>query len=109
MQHYDVAAHIEKIRKIYTAKRDLMCDGLAGSILQFQRPAGGLFLWCALPAGTDMLEYTKRAVEKKVAVVPGVAFAVEQGDPINAVRLNFSTPTDEQLKAGVEILSMLSA
>jgi len=109
MKNYDVAGHIEHIRKIYTGKRNLMCGGLAGTILRFQRPAGGLFLWCELPEGMDMLDYARRAVEKKVAVVPGVAFAVEQGDPINAVRLNFSTPTDEQLRQGVEILSMLNA
>jgi len=108
MKAYDVPAHIEKIRAIYTAKRDLMCDGLAGTVLRFRRPAGGLFLWCELPEGIHMLEYARRAVEKKVAVVPGVAFAVEQGDPINAVRLNFSTPTDAQLREGVEILSMLN-
>jgi len=107
MKNYDVAGHIEKIRAIYTAKRDLMCDGLMGTVLRFQRPAGGLFLWCELPEGVGMLDYARRAVEKKVAVVPGVAFAVEQGDPINAVRLNFSTPTDEQLGRGVEILREL--
>ena len=107
MKNYDVAAHIEHIRRIYTAKRDLMCDGLAGTILRFRRPAGGLFLWCELPQGADMLDYARRAVEKKVAVVPGIAFAVEQGDPINAVRLNFSTPTDAQLKEGVEILQSI--
>ncbi|MCL2495519.1 MAG: PLP-dependent aminotransferase family protein [Oscillospiraceae bacterium] len=109
LKNYDVAAHIEHIRAIYKAKRDLMCGGLAGTVLQFQRPAGGLFLWCGLPEGVDMLGYARRSVEKKVAVVPGVAFAVEPGDPINAVRLNFSTPTDAQLKQGVEILSMLNA
>jgi len=108
MKCYDVAAHVEHICKIYTAKRDLMCDGLAGTILRFQRPAGGLFLWCELPEGVGMLDYAGRAVEQKVAVVPGVAFAVEQSDPINAVRLNFSTPTDEQLRRGVEILRGLS-
>jgi len=107
MKNYDVGAHVKEICKIYTAKRDVMCDGLAGTVLRFQRPAGGLFLWCELPEGINMLDYARRAVEKKVAVVPGVAFAVEPGDPINAVRLNFSTPTNEQLKQGVEILRSL--
>ena len=107
MKNYDVAGHIANIRAIYRAKRDLMCDGLAGSILRFQRPAGGLFLWCELPAGADMLDYAGRAVAQKVAVVPGIAFAVEGNEKINAVRLNFSTPTDEQLVKGVEILAGL--
>ena len=104
MRHYDVQAHIAYIRKIYTAKRDLMCNGLAGTVLQFRRPAGGLFLWCELPKDVDMLGYARAAVAQKVAVVPGSAFATEGNEPINAVRLNFSTPTDEQLKLGVEIL-----
>ena len=104
MQRYDVAAHVEKICGIYKAKRDLMCDGLAGTALDFQKPAGGLFLWCALPPEIDMIELAKRAVAKMVAVVPGSAFNVEAGDRVNAVRLNFSTPSDAQLTSGVEIL-----
>ncbi|MCL2446655.1 MAG: PLP-dependent aminotransferase family protein [Oscillospiraceae bacterium] len=104
LQHYDVNAHVRKICGIYAAKRDAMCNGLAGTALQFQVPTGGLFLWCDLPPEIDMLDFTKRAIAAKVAVVPGSAFAVESTDKINAVRLNFSTPTDEQLAQGVEIL-----
>ncbi len=109
MQNYDVAAHIDTICAIYRAKRDLMCDGLApaasAGALRFRRPAGGLFLWCELPERTEMLAFVKAALAKSVAVVPGSAFAVEPGDKINAVRLNFSTPTDAQLRRGVEILN----
>jgi len=107
LQHYDVAEHVQKICTIYTAKRDLMCQGLSGTALQFQVPAGGLFLWCDLPRDIDMIDFAKRAVAAKVAVVPGSAFAVESTDNINAVRLNFSTPTDEQLANGVDILRTL--
>ncbi|MCL2532386.1 MAG: PLP-dependent aminotransferase family protein [Oscillospiraceae bacterium] len=107
LQHYDVAAHVCKICDIYTAKRDLMCNGLADTALRFQVPAGGLFLWCELPLEIDMIDFTKRAIAAKVAVVPGSAFAVQPEDKINAVRLNFSTPTDEQLVQGVEILRTL--
>ena len=107
LQHYDVAAHVAAINAIYTAKRDAMCNGLAGTALQFQVPAGGLFLWCDLPSEIDMIDFAKRTIAAKVAVVPGSAFAVETTDSINAVRLNFSTPTDEQLTQGVEILRTL--
>jgi len=109
LQHCDVAAHIKRIRVIYAAKRDLMCNGLANTVLSFQRPAGGLFLWCELPSHIRMLDLAKRAIEANVAVVPGSAFAVEPSDAINAVRLNFSTPTDEQLAQGVEILKSVLA
>ncbi|MDR1927254.1 MAG: PLP-dependent aminotransferase family protein [Oscillospiraceae bacterium] len=108
MKSYDVAAHIKKIRALYRAKLALMCGGLeesgAAAVLRFRRPAGGLFLWCVLPKEVDMLKFAGRTAECGVAVVPGSAFAVEASDPINAVRLNFSTPADSQLRRGVEIL-----
>ena len=109
MQDYDVAAHIENIRAIYRAKRDLMCNGLAPSAergaLRFQKPHGGLFLWCDLPERIDMLDFVKAALAQGVAMVPGSAFAVEPGETLNAVRMNFSTPTDAQLHQGVEMLN----
>ena len=104
MQNYDVAAHIENIREIYRAKRDLMCGGLEGTSLRFTSPAGGIFLWCALPQAIDMLDFARRAIDRGVATVPGSAFLVEPGETTNALRLNFSTPTDDQLARGVEIL-----
>ena len=109
LQHYDVAAHVENICGIYTQKRNLMCDGLAGTVLRFQKPAGGLFLWCELPEQIDMIDLAKRAVAKMVAVVPGSAFTVEAGEQVNAVRLNFSTPSDEQLVRGVGVLKEVLA
>jgi len=100
----DVTAHIAHIREICRAKRNIMCEGLADTPLRFAVPAGGLFLWCELPDHIDMLDFARLAVSNRVAVVPGVAFLVEEGERTNAVRLNFSTPTDGQLREGVEIL-----
>ena len=42
--------------------------------------------------------------EHKVAVVPGNAFLVNESDPCQAFRLNFSTPTDEAMEKGLERL-----
>ncbi|MDE5741237.1 MAG: aminotransferase class I/II-fold pyridoxal phosphate-dependent enzyme, partial [Oscillospiraceae bacterium] len=61
-----------------------------------------------LPNGCNMTEFCKKAVEAKVAVVPGNAFTVHEDDPTNSFRMNFSTPTDEQLVKGCEILGKLS-
>jgi 2-aminoadipate transaminase len=54
-----------------------------------------------------MLDLCQRAIAQKLAIVPGSAFLVEQNETCNAVRLNFSTPTDEQIVQGVEILGGL--
>lgn len=103
---YDVDAHIEEIKKIYRRKLNLMCDCLdeyCGEI-KYVRPQGGLFIWAELPNGVDMVDYVKRLVDKKVAVVPGSAFMIDDTAPCNHIRLNFSTPSDEDIVKGVKIM-----
>ena len=56
-----------------------------------------------------MMGFCKRAVEEfKVAVVPGSAFMVSENDKTSSFRLNFSTPTDEQIVKGCKMLGKLS-
>lgn len=103
---YDVDAHIEKIREIYRHKLNLMCDTLDEYCdgISYVRPEGGLFIWVKLPDNVDMVEYVKRLIDKKVAVVPGSAFMIDDTAPCQYVRLNFSTPSDENIIKGVKIM-----
>ena len=103
---YDVNAHIEEIRKIYRRKLNLMCDCLDKYCpsIEYVRPEGGLFIWAKLPENVDMLDYVNRLIEKKVAVVPGTAFMMDDTAPCSYIRLNFSTPSDENIKEGVKIM-----
>ena len=59
------------------------------------------FLWCTLPKGSDMLAFCKAAVDRGVAMVPGSAFLTDDHGTSESVRLNFSTPTDEQIVDGI--------
>ena len=72
--------------------------------VEYVRPEGGLFIWCKLPDHVDMLEFVKKAVDKKVAVVPGNAFLMNDSDNTQYIRLNFSTPSDEGIVNGVRAL-----
>lgn len=104
---YDVSAHIAKIQKIYAEKLNLMCsciDKELGDFVEYVRPEGGLFIWCKLPDDVDMLEFVKKAVEKKVAVVPGNAFLMDDKGTTQYIRLNFSTPSDEGIINGLKAL-----
>ncbi len=103
---YDVNAHIENIRKIYRHKLALMCDSLDKYCpdIEYVRPEGGLFIWAKLPDNVDMLTYVNRLLEKKVAVVPGSAFMTDDTAPCSYVRLNFSTPSDENIVEGVKLM-----
>ena len=100
MEHYDFDGHIEKIRALYKHKSGLMLDAIREYFpkeVKYTTPQGGLFLWCTLPEGADMLEFVQFAKTKGVAVVPGVAFNVEEGTPSRCFRLNYSTPSDEKV------------
>ena len=107
LRDYDVEAHIKKIQGIYRKKLNLMCDCIdkeLGDFVEYVRPEGGLFIWCKLPDGVDMLDFVQRAVKKKVAVVPGNAFLMNDTDKTQYIRLNFSTPSDEKIAAGIKLL-----
>lgn len=104
---YDIEAHIEKLRAIYRKKRDLMCNAIdeyLGDFVTYVRPTGGLFVWCSLPEQVDMLDFVQKGVEHNVAVVPGSAFLTDDRMVSHEIRLNFSTPTDEKIVAGVRAL-----
>lgn len=107
LKNYDVKAHISKIQKIYKKKLDLMCDCIdkeLGDFVEYVCPEGGLFIWCRLPDDVNMLEFVQKAVEKKVAVVPGNAFLMDDTASTQYIRLNFSTPSDEGIVNGIKAL-----
>lgn len=104
-------AHLEKLRKLYTKKAQFCMDLLdkyASPAITYHKIDGGLFIWCDLPESIDMPSFCKEAVLKKVCVVPGNAFLTDENEKCNSFRINFSTPTDEQLEKGIKILGELA-
>ncbi len=107
MTEYDFDAHLEKLRSIYTKKRALLLDLMEKNLaphITWDDFNGGLFAWCHLPKNVDMQAFVQKALEKKVCVVPGTAFLTDENVSCDAFRINFSTPTDEQLTRGIELL-----
>lgn len=106
----DFEKHLENLREIYKRKCALMLNSLKFSMpmsISFTEPEGGLFIWGTLPCG-DMNAFCKAAIAEKVAVVPGNAFLMNEKDVSYSFRLNYSTPTDEQIEKGVEILAKVA-
>ena len=108
----DMEKHLVDIRKVYKHKCELMLSEIEKNFsgkVKFTKPEGGLCIWCTLPDDCDMMGFCKRAVsEFKVAVVPGTAFTINETDKTTSFRLNFSTPTDEQIVKGCELIGKLS-
>lgn len=104
----NIDEHIEKIRNIYRRKLNLMCDTLDSELqgfLTYHRPEGGLFVWAKLKDGVDMLEFCRRSSALGVSVVPGNAFMVDMEQKTQYIRLNFSTPSDENIVKGIKLLA----
>lgn len=111
MTECDLDGHIEKIRAIYRHKAGLMLECLDREMpkeIKFTRPEGGLFIWCTLPRGLDSAEFVKFALQKKIAVVPGATFNCDVNAPSDSFRLNYSTPSDEQIVSGIRTLGEIA-
>lgn len=109
IENYNFEDHLEYLRDLYRDKLKLTMDLLNQYLvtigIKYNTPEGGLFIWCQLPEKIDMLNFCKSAVLNKVCVVPGTAFMLNEKDQCNSFRINFSTPTDEQLERGINLLA----
>ena len=103
----DFNAHLKGLQEIYRGKYQRMADALAANLpdfVQLSKPQGGLFIWATIPEKFDMNKFCVEAVKRKVAVVPGNAFNADENEVSHSFRINFSTPTNEQIDKGCEIL-----
>ncbi len=109
MTKYDFKAHLQNLRDLYRKKAqymmDLMDEHLVPLGITYAPITGGLFTMCTLPDYVDMPKFCTDAVQNKVCVVPGNAFLTDDTQECHTFRVNFSTPTDKQLKRGIELLA----
>ncbi|HHS96358.1 MAG TPA: PLP-dependent aminotransferase family protein [Chloroflexi bacterium] len=101
--------HIQRLRRVYKERRDTMLEALAEfwpEGCSWTHPQGGLFLWARVPESIDTTEFFKRAVEEKVAYVPGVNFYPNGDGGFNAMRLNFSYSPPEKIVEGIRRLGV---
>ncbi|WP_148682651.1 PLP-dependent aminotransferase family protein [Pyrobaculum ferrireducens] len=104
-----VLKNLPHVRDLYKRKRDAMLAALETYMppgVSWTRPSGGMFIWVTAPPHIDTKELLKTAVTQyKVAFVPGHGFFVDQSVR-NAMRLNFTYPSFEQINEGIRRLAM---
>ena len=96
------------LRRHYAEKRDVMEEALRREIgdgISWPKPKGGFFLWVTLPPGLDAGRMIARAIEEGVIYVTGDAFYVN-GEGRSTLRLSFSAPTPDRIRAGVARLAL---
>ena len=53
----------------------------------------------------DMPAFVRECLARKLALVPGNAFMVDEEAPCGSFRMNFSTPTPENIVKGVSVMA----
>lgn len=105
-RHGFLDRHVRRIRQVYRERRDAMLAALeryAPPGVRWTHPQGGLFLWVTLPEGSDSAALLARALQEKVAFVPGAPF-YPCGGGERTFRLNFSYCKPEVIEEGIRRL-----
>jgi 2-aminoadipate transaminase len=106
LTRFDYGAHLESLCPVYGQRANAMLDALklhmpAGT--RWTTPEGGMFLWVELPAGLSGDALLPKAIEQKVAFVPGSPFFANNPRP-EFIRLNYSNRPPELITEGMRRL-----
>ena len=76
---YNDETHVEKMRKEYLEKRDLLIDALTSIGLENCSPEATIYIWQKTPKGIDSIEFAKKLLEPQTAIVatPGEWISTE--------------------------------
>lgn len=99
--------NLPKVKSTYIEKRDVMLSAIEENFpkeAKWSHPVGGMFVFSWLPEKINATKMLEKAMNRGVAYVPGASFYHDYSGK-NTMRLNFSYPSKEELKKGVEILS----
>ena len=101
-------SHLPNIVQDYRVKRDAMEESfrkhLAPQGITWVKPEGGFFYW--LNTGNiDSGELARKALEKKVAILPGAPFCINPEAGIHAARINYTFSKPDVIEEGVSRLA----
>lgn len=101
-------SHLPNIVANYRMKRDAMEQSFLKHLkplgFKWVKPEGGFFYWVDT-AGIDGDELAKRALEKKVALLPGTPFCISPEAGKHAARVNYTFSQPDVIEEGVARLA----
>jgi 2-aminoadipate transaminase len=101
--------HLADVRHVYARRQAAMLGALERELppgSSWSEPGGGMFMWVRLPGQVDTSELLPRAVERRVAFIPGSAFTGD-GQARGCMRLNFATMPEAKIEEGMRRLGEL--
>lgn len=109
LSNNDVDAHINDIKDLYQTQAQAMLDAMAEyfpDTVSYTKPDGGMFIWATLPEGVSAMELFPKALEQKVAFVPGDPFYINENN-VNTMRLNYTNADSDTIREGIRRLGKL--
>lgn len=104
-EHFD--AHVAALRRTLRAKVVAMMDALRqrfGDAVEFDDPAGGIFLWMRLPASVDTTRLEQLAGRAGITLNPGAQWMTDPVEGRRRLRLCFAHPSEQVIREGVGLL-----
>lgn len=109
LKKHDLDVHIARIKELYQKQANAMMDAMDKYFpanVAYTRPDGGMFLWVTLPEGVSAMSLFPKALERKVAFVPGDPFYINDNN-VNTMRLNYTNADCETIEEGIQRLGDL--
>jgi 2-aminoadipate transaminase len=100
--------HLPHILKLYKPKQEAMLQALQNYFpanFRWSKPEGGMFLWVEGPQGMDMEKLYWKAIERKVAFVPGKFFFTNPSEGLETMRLNYTMADEATLDRAIKTLA----
>jgi 2-aminoadipate transaminase len=94
---------IKRFREVYHEKAETMLRALDAEMpdsVAWTRPQGAFYVWLTVPRGIDTSDLLAKAINHRVAYVPGRGFYAD-GSGGDQMRLCFSYPDLDRIREGV--------
>jgi 2-aminoadipate transaminase len=94
---------VKTFREVYREKADTMLSSLDEEMpdgVSWTRPRGAFYVWMTVPGGIDTSDLLAKAINHRVAYVPGRGFYAD-GTGGDQLRLCFSQPSPSRIREGV--------
>jgi len=95
---------VKRFREVYRERAETMLGALEEHlppVVTWTRPVGGFYIWMTLPAPLDASSMLAKAINHRVAYVPGRGFYAD-GSGAQQLRLCYSYPDPPEIREGVE-------
>ncbi|MEM6499496.1 MAG: PLP-dependent aminotransferase family protein, partial [Pseudomonadota bacterium] len=104
-EHFE--ARIDRVLPILEGKLDTLTTALEenfGTVAEFKRPKGGIFLWVKLPDAVDTTRLAQAAAAEGIAVNPGPEWS-HGPEASRHIRSCFANPTEQAIRDGIAKLA----